>query len=497
MLTFLELHPPALVVFVFIVSFTMPSFAHFRHSLCGPVACVGMALAVLGSYHFAKLAADGTNIAYAVGGWDVPWGIEVLINPFSAFMLLVISFVSLLILIYATSSLSAEVPERGIGWYYTIFLLLVASMMGMVITNDLFNMYVFIEVTGISACALVLAKGTRLSTEAAFKYLLLATVGSGFILFGISLLYLITGNLNITFVANEFSVVYAQYPYLIWTVLSFFLVGFGIKSALFPLHVWLPDAHSSAPTASSAILSGLVVKVYIVALIKFYFLIFGFEMLDYIYIRHMILIMAASAMIGGSMFAFVQLNLKRRLAYSSVAQIGYIFLGIGLGSATGLAAGILHIFNHAIMKVCLFLAAGAIYRQTGEKQVNHLQGIAYKMPITIGAFTVAALSMIGLPLFSGFISKWYLAIGSIEAGMPLFVGLIIISGLLNASYFLPIVWQAFFVVDEHEPKTFVLDKIPHSMSFSLLVLMGMIIYFGIWPAFPLLLAERAVGLFLP
>ena len=497
MLTFLELHPPALIVFVLISAFLMPGIAHFRRSLCGPFACISLAVAMIGSVHFARLTMQGAIFSYAVGGWEAPWGIEVLINPFSAFMLVVISSVALLIVIFSTSSLQSEVPEQGIGWYYTIVLLLIAAMMGMVVTNDLFNIYVFIEVTGISACALVLSKGTKQSAEASFKYLLLATVGSGFVLFGITLLYLITGNLNITFIAHEFSIVYMQYPFLIWTVLSFFLVGFSIKSALFPLHVWLPDAHSSAPTTSSALLSALVVKVYIVALVKIYFLIFGFEILDQIFIRHIILIMASTAMIGGSMFAFVQLNLKRRLAYSSVAQIGYIFLGIGLGSVTGLTAGILHIFNHAVMKACLFLAAGAIYHQTGEKQVNYLQGIGYKMPITIGAFSIAAFSMVGLPLFSGFISKWYLATGSIEAGMPFFVGLIILSGLLNASYFLPIIWQAFFVVDEHEPKIFTLDAIPRSMSFSMIVLAAMIIYFGINPKIPFDLARSAVSYLLP
>lgn len=496
MFTLLDAHPPLLVLVVLMSAFMMPAFAHFRPRLCGPAACLSMCMALLYSAHFAVIASQGTVISYAVGGWDAPWGIEVLINPFSSYILVVFTFVSLLILFYSVTSLETEVPERGIGWYYTTFLLLVAAMLGMAMTNDIFNMYVFIEVTGISACALVLAKGGRLATEASFKYLLLATVGSGFVLTGITLIYLITGNLNIPYVAMEFSKIYAQYPYLIWTVLSFFLVGFGIKSALFPLHVWLPDAHSAAPTTSSAILSGLVVKIYIVALVKVYYLIFGFELLNQIFIRHMILTMASAAIIGGSMFAFVQLNLKRRLAYSSVAQVGYIFLGMGLGGPTGLAAGILHIFNHAVMKACLFLAAGAIYRQTGEKHVNRLQGLGYQMPITMGAFTVAAMSMVGLPLFSGFVSKWWLAQGSIEAGMPLFVGLIILSGLLNASYFLPIVWQAFFVVDEHEPKTFTLDKIPFTMSASLVVLALAVIYFGIHPEFPLSLAVKAVHVFI-
>jgi multicomponent Na+:H+ antiporter subunit D len=241
----------------------------------------------------------------------------------------------------------------------------------------------------------------------------------------------------------------------------------------------------------------LVVKAYIVALLKFCYIIFGFELLDAVFIRHLILIMAGSAMLFGSMFAFAQLDIKRRLAYSSVAQIGYVFLGIGLGSPIGMAAGIIHIFNHAVMKACLFMAAGAIYYQTGNKQVNKLQGLGYVMPITMGAFSIAALSMVGLPLFSGFISKWYLAQGSIEAGMPLFVGLIILSGLLNASYFLPIIWQAFFDVDQHQPKTFTLDAIPFPMAATLVVLALTIIYFGINPEFPLSLAEQAAMIFLP
>ncbi len=497
MFSFVEAHPPALVLFVLMGAFLMPTISHFRRSLCGPAACVIMLVSLACSIHFVRLVLDGTVISYAAGHWAAPWGIEVVIDSFSAYILFVISFACLAILFYSISSLKEEIAPKTIGWYYTIFLLLVASMMGMAITHDLFNMYVFIEVTGIAACALVLAKNTKMATDAAFKYLLLATVGSGFVLFGIALLYLITGHLNIGFVATEFALIYMQYPFLTWTALSFFLVGFAIKSALFPLHLWLPDAHSSAPTSSSAILSGLVVKAYIVALLKFYYLIFGFELLDAIYIRHLILIMAASAIIFGSMFAFAQLDIKRRLAYSSVAQIGYIFLGIGLGSSTGMAAGILHIFNHAVMKACLFMAAGAIYHQTGKKQVNKLQGLGYEMPITFGAFSIAALSMVGLPLFSGFISKWYLAMGSIEAGMPLFVGLIILSGLLNASYFLPIIWQAFFDVDQHKPKTFTLDVIPFSMAATMVVLALTVIYFGLSPEIPLSLAQQAAKIFLP
>lgn len=497
MFAFIEAHPPALVVFVLSSAFLMPTVAHFNKKWCGPVASFLMAVAFACSLHLAKVAGSGTVISYSAEGWPPPWGIEVLINYFSAFMLVIITFLCLVVLVYSLSAVWTEVAENAIGWYYTTILLTTAAMIGMAITNDVFNMYVFIEVTGISACALVLARNSKMATEAAFKYLLLATVGSGFVLFAITLLYLITGNLNIPYVAMEFQKSYSEYPFLIWSILSFFLVGFGIKSALFPLHLWLPDAYSSAPSVSSAFLSGLVGKAYIVALIKFFYLIFGFDLLNALYIRHLMLIMASIAIIAGSLFAFSQVDIKRRLAYSSVSQIGYIFLGIGLGSPLGFAAAILHIFNHSIMKACLFMATGAVYYQTGERRVNRLSGLGYEMPITFGAFTIVAMSMMSLPLFSGFISKWYLAKGSIEAGIPVLVGLLVLSSLLNATYYLPIIWQAFFDVDRERPKTFKLDRIPVSMAAPIVVLALAVIYFGLQPQLPLYYAEQAAKLFLP
>ncbi|MBT9172277.1 MAG: Na(+)/H(+) antiporter subunit D [Syntrophomonadaceae bacterium] len=497
MWAWLASHPAALVVFMLMVAVSMPVLAHFRPLLCVYTACFAVGLALAGSLHLALLTLRGEVLSYAVEGWSPPWGIEVVVTPLSAFMLVVITAVSLCILVYSIASLEQEIPPGSIGWYYTSFLLLLAAMMGLAMANDLFNIYVFIEVSTIAACALVVAKNSKAAAEAALRYLLLAIVGSGFILFAICLLYLITGHLNITFTARALAGVYQQYPFLTWTALSFFLVGFSIKAALFPLHVWLPDAHSSAPAPSSAVLSALTIKIYAVVLIKLFFPLFGLQMLNETYLRHILLLMASLAIVAGSLFAFVQLDLKRRLAYSSVSGIGYIFLGIGLGSQLGLAAGILHIFNHAIMKACLFLSAGAIYRQTELRQVNRLQGIAFSMPVTMAAFSIAALSMVGIPLTSGFISKWYLSQGSIAAGQPIFIGLIVLSGILNASYFLPIIWQAFFVVDRQQPKTITLDAIPFSMLAGQVILAVAVLFFGFWPGFPLSLAQKAAAVILP
>jgi len=278
---------------------------------------------------------------------------------------------------------------------------------------------------------------------------------------------------------------------LLWTAMSFITVGLGVKSALFPLHIWLPDAHSSAPSSSSAILSGLVVKVYIVSLLRIFYLIFGIEMFQGTYMRYLIILLAALAILAGSFFAFVQLELKRRLAYSTVAQIGYIFLGIGLGTPWGVAAAMLHIIIHAFMKCCLFLSAGAIYYQTGRKKVTQFSGLGYQMPVTMAAFTVASLSMVGIPLFGGFITKYALAMGSLEANNPYFIILIVLSGLLNAAYYFPIIWQAYFTSGHNVQLK--IDKVPLSMLIPIVIMAVGIIYMGIFPTGPLAFLEKAVA----
>ena len=301
------------------------------------------------------------------------------------------------------------------------------------------------------------------------KYLILATLGSGFILFGIGFIYMTTGHLNMAVAGQVLAENAAEYPYLLWAAMSFFVVGFGVKSALFPLHLWLPDAHSSAPSPSSAVLSSLVVKVYIVALFKIFYVVFGPLLYHESSIRFLILILASAAMLGGSLFAFVQLELKRRLAYSTVAQIGYIYLGIGLGTPVAIVAAFFHLVVHALTKTCLFFCAGAIYYQTGRKKVTQLSGLGVMMPLTSAALIVTSFSMVGIPLTGGFISKFMLARGSIEAGYPYFIILIVLSGLLNAMYYFPILWQAYFTAPDgngHENNGYHDEEAPKKLLMS-------------------------------
>ncbi|HAP31669.1 MAG TPA: monovalent cation/H+ antiporter subunit D family protein [Firmicutes bacterium] len=488
---FQRIMPFSMIIIPLLFAFVLAIFARWKRELCAYLVGAAIAFAFIVSCILAGRVFRGEIIRYHVGGWPPPWGIELVIDELGAMLLLLITGCSLLILLFSLRSLPKEIPGEATGWYYTIFLLTVTGMAGLAITNDIFNMFVLIEVTGIGACGLVVVKGDKLSAEAGLRYLMLATVGSGFFLFGVGFLYQITGHLNISAMAAELAAVREQYPFLMWTTMSFITVGLGVKAALFPLHIWLPDTYTSAPSPSSALLSSLLGKVYIVTLLRIYFLVFSFEVFQETHMRDIVLILASLAILGGSFFAFVQLNLKRRIAYSTVAQVGYIFLGFSLGTKWSILAALLHIIVHALMKVCLFLAAGAIYYQTGRKKVTQFSGLGYRMPITMAAFTVAAFSMVGIPLFGGFISKYGLAVGSLEANNPYFIVLIVISGLLNAAYFFPIVWQAYFT-SGHGVKL-ELDKVPVTMLIPIVVVALGILYMGIFPGGTLAFLERAVS----
>ncbi len=474
-----DILPFFLIIIILLLSFIMPFFARWKPVVCPYLTVITVIIVFVISAVLTFRVAGGEVIHYHVGGWAPPWGIEIFIDELAAMMLMLLTGSCLLIVFYSLKALKKEIPGPAIGWYYTLFLLTLAAMMGIVITNDLFNLYVMVEIVSIGAVGLVVAKGEKLSTEASLRYLMLATLGSGFMLFAIGFLYQVTGNLNIPYVAAELLEIREDYPFLMWATLSFFTVGLGVKAALFPLHIWLPDAHSSAPSPSSAVLSGLVVKVYIISMLRIYFLVFGIEVFNETFLRSLILLLATMAILGGSLFAFVQLDLKRRLAYSTVAQIGYIFLGIGLGTVWGVTAALLHIIIHALMKICLFMSAGAVYYQTGRKKVIHFSGLGYQMPVTMAAFTIASLSMVGIPFFGGFITKYGLALGSLEANNPYFIILIVISGLLNAAYYFPIVWQAYFT-SGHDPQM-TMDKVPFTMLVPIIITALGIIYMGLFP----------------
>ncbi len=383
-----------------------------------------------------------------------PIGIVLRTDIFGALLVLLITGVGFLVSIYSFRYIAHEASEERIGYYYTLLFLMLAGMSGVPLTGDCFNFYVFLEVASISSYALVAFPGKEQSLEAAFKYMLVGAIGSILIVFAIGLLFSATGTLNMAYASQQVAKIVTSSPdsplynyrHLIFASVGLFVIGFSIKSAFFPAHAWLADAHPVAPSSISAMLSGLMIKATgVFLLIRFLFTVFGFHKGYYgQMLTPVFLVVAVATVIGGSLFAIAQTNLKRMLAYSTIAQMGYILIGISLLTKAGLEGSILHIVNHTITKSLLFLSAGAIIYKTGVKDIKGMARMGYRMPLTMSCFAIGAFSMVGLPPLSGFMSKWALAEASLEANFPLLVVVLLASSLLNAVYYFRVVGLAFF-----------------------------------------------------
>ena len=483
--------PVFVVIIPLIIAFILPTFARRIKLVEGLVISVETLWILAAGYlAYIVLLQNGIPIIYSMGGWAAPWGIELKIDSLSAFFLLVVTGISLPVALFGKGNLSEEIgANERVTRFYVLLLLLGGAMAGMALTNDMFNVFVLVEVATLSCCALVAARNHPRASEAAFKYLILASLGSTLVLGGIGFIYMLTGHLNMGFAHQELAQVWENSPHVIWMAMSFILIGFGVKSALFPLHVWLPDAHSNAPTPASAILSGLAVKGYIICLLKFMYGVFGQTLMQQFNIHKILVLAGMIAIIGGSLFAITQEELKRRLSYSTVAQVGYLFLGLGLINLTGLTGTLFYLASHAVIKSTLFLAAGAMITATGKKNISDLAGIGKKMPITMAAFTVASLGLIGIPLFSGFIGKWYLLLGSLESGNILPAAVIILGSVLCAVYLLPIIRIAYFEpILEEDLKD---PALPQKIALILLAVAVMVL--GILPGPILELASRAAA----
>mgnify|MGYP000955023387 CR=1 FL=1 len=477
------------IVIPLFIAFVLPTFGHHLKLVEGLVLSTET-IWLLGAGYLASvvLLKDGIPIIYSLGGWAAPWGIELKIDSLAAFFLLIVTGVSLPVALFARGNLADEIGNKErIARFYVLLLLLGGAMAGMALTNDLFNVFVLVEVSTLSCCGLVSARNHPKAAEAAFKYLILATLGSVLVLGGIGFIYTLTGHLNMEFAHRGLNEIWQNAPHVIWMAMSFTLIGFGVKSALSPLHLWLPDAHSIAPTPASAILSGLAVKGYIVCFLKIIYIVFGQNLIQQFNMHRILTLMGMAAIIVGSLFALYQEELKRRLAYSTIAQIGYIFLGLGLMNVTGMKGTLFYLASHAVIKSSLFLAAGAIIAATGKKNIGDLAGIGHKMPITMLTFTIASLGLIGIPIFSGFIGKWYLLLGSLEAGNIFAVAIIILGSVLCAAYLLPIIRIAYFGLT---PKENFSDP-GLSQKLALIMLAGTVIILGILPGPVLELASRA------
>ncbi|HBQ25734.1 MAG TPA: cation:proton antiporter [Syntrophomonas sp.] len=431
-------------------------------------------------------------ISYWMGGWEPPWGIEYVIDYFSGFVLVIVSFLAVAVTIFARKSVADEIDEKKIPAFYGVYLLFIVGLMGMIVTGDIFNLYVFLEISSLTGYALVAMGKRRKAPLAGFRYLVIGTVGATFILLGIGYLYIATGTLNMADLGARLPGLFNSK--LVITAFAFFAIGFSIKIALFPLHTWLPDAYTYAPSAVSALMASTGTKVGAYSFIRIIFTVFGVQVFlnQWVSVPYFFLIIASVAMLVGSILAIAQTNIKKMLAYSSVSQIGYIILGVALMNPIGLQGGLLHIFNHALMKCALFMSVGCIAYKTGITNIADLKGLGFKKPYSMVAFTAGALSMIGIPLTVGFVSKWYLAMGSLENGMWYLIPVIVISSVLMLVYFWRVIDNIFFKAGDAVK----MPATPASMLIPTVVVAALCLVFGILAFIPVNITGKAVLLLL-
>ena len=387
---------------------------------------------------FSEQRALGETLIYELGGWPAPLGIVYVIDAASALVLPVITGLAFVTTLAARQLVAAEIDGRDHALFYAAWLLTIAGMLGQVTTGDAFNIFVFLEISSLSAYALVAmgAGRDRRALPAAFNYLILGTVGATFYVIGVGLLYMLTGTLNLADLAERLPQVEATRAS--FTAMAFIALGLFLKMALFPLHFWLVPAYAHAPSAVSALMAATATKVSVYVLIRLIFGVFGIDfpgLADAVGL--LVLTLGITGAFVGTLAAIVETDLKKLFAQSSIAQLGYMAIGIGAMSATGLAAAFIHLFNHALMKGALFLAVGMIAAQAGRATMGTIQGAGRQIPITMTAILFGGLALIGVPLTAGFISKLYLIRALAELDYWLLAGLTFISSALALAY----VWK--------------------------------------------------------
>lgn len=422
-----------------------------------------------------KVQASGP-FTYALGGWEAPYGIEYRVDIVNAYLLVLVSILAALVITYAPRSIAAEIDEDKRGWTYSLYLLCLTGLLGILITGDAFNVFVFLEISSLATYGLIAMGKDKRALVAAFQYLIVGTIGATFYVIGVGLILAMTGTLNFTDIAERLPEIAHTRPII--AALAFITVGICLKLALFPLHSWLPNAYAYAPSMATAFLASTATKVAIYLLLRYFFSIFGAEnVFTKTPIAEIFLVLSVAAMFGASIVAVFQSDVKRLLAYSSVAQIGYITLGIALANKTGLTGGIVHLFNHAMIKGALFLAVGCIVYRVGTVKIEELAGIGRKMPWTMAAFVIAGLGLIGVPGTAGFVSKWYLVAGALENGWWWMAFAIVASSLIAVLYIGRLVEIAYF----REPTKAVADGAtpPAEMIAVTWVLTAATVYFGL------------------
>jgi len=407
-----------------------------------------------------RIVATQGILVYSVGSWKLPIGIALVLDGLTAFMLVTVNLMAFLIAIYSINYMERFTSK----WkFYTLFLLMVAGMNGVVITGDMFNLFVFLEIASVASYALVAFGTERHELEAAFKYTVMSTVGSLFVLLGIVFLYSYTSTLNMADMANILAQKSASNVTIMVSVL--FIMGFGLKAALVPFHAWLPDAHPSAPAPISAMLSGVLIKsLGVYTLCRVFYNIIGINSS----LSLILMVLGTLSMVIGVFLAIGQWDFKRLLAYHSISQIGYVILGIGLGTPLGMIGGLFHLFNHSVFKSLLFLNSGAVEYATGTRDLQKMGGLMTKMPITGTTSLVASMSIAGIPPFNGFWSKLIIIIACVQANRLGYAFWAVLASILTLASFMKVMKYAFF--GKLKEKWNKVEEVPVFMKLAMVIL---------------------------
>jgi proton-translocating NADH-quinone oxidoreductase chain N len=459
-------NPVLLIIIPLTGAFAIPLFGFISKYISKYISLIStLVMTVIVSSLIPKVIDN--PIIVMIGGFKPPFGINLVVSPLSLFFVGVISLLGFLVSIYAIK----YIDDGDIDKYHLLFLLFITGATGVVLTGDIFNLFVFFEILCISSYALVAYNRDKDGVEAGIKYLIQGSVGSAFILIGIALLYGLCGSLNMADIASQIHFVNSP---LLSLSLFLFITGFGIEAAIFPLNGWLPDAHSSAPSTISAVLSGFAIEIGLYAVMRIVCTVFGAT--D---ILHFLAGLGIFTLLIGELSAFKQNDIKRLLAYSSIGQIGLILFAFSLGTPEGIAGGLFHILSHALSKGLLFLAAGYMIYKAGSREIGKMKGLGTRMPVTSFCFLIATFSLVGLPPFIGFPSKFIIIKSALSTNQGYFfvlVGAALLGTVIEISYFFKLLQNIFSKTGEDK-----VDEAPLSALIPIIIMALIILAVGVYP----------------
>lgn len=456
---------------------------------------VVLAVTVMTSFVFTYTLTTGQSIVYMMGHYPAPWGNEIRFSMLESGICLFWCIVMFLSLIAGEKERDNELYENRSNLFYVFNNLLLTSLLALSYTNDLFTAYVFIEINTIAGCGLVMIKKGGRRLVATTKYIIMSCLGSTTLLFGIAIIYACTGHLLMTPIYDTIQTLYVNKMFMtqITVAVAMMVIGIAVKSSLFPFHSWLPDVYGYATVSSAAVLSSLVSKAYIFLLIKIFMRVIGLNVIGEIKILNVLFILGLAGMIYGSLCAIKEKKLNRMVAYSSVAQIGYIYMGLGLGNIAGIVAAIFHIISHGASKSLLFVAQDSLRQTAGSRNIDDMKGAAHQNMWAGVAFTVGGLSMVGIPMFAGFISKYLFTVASLGLGykMWLAIATLALSTLLNAVYFMKVVMVIWYPTKKEEKSALPLLK---KVAFVGFIVMNFVL--GLNSPFFIKVIEKGLSLFI-